>query len=52
MAANAAGLTLEDFTRWSEGGANFKGDADCAQTWGSFRDGGGVTSATLFGMAC
>jgi hypothetical protein len=46
MAAKAAGLTLEDFTRWS-GNSD---ERDCAQVWRSF-SGGPTKAAALFRMA-
>jgi len=51
MAAKAASLTLEDFTTWSERGANFKGPKDCATVWRSIRQDGGIGAGTLFEMA-
>lgn len=50
MAAKAAGLSLEDFTSWSETAPNFSGARDCAQVWRSFTD-GPVKAGTLFSMA-
>ena len=50
MAAKDAGLSLEHFTEWSRGGANFKSDADCATAWRSFRK-GEIKQATLFHAA-
>jgi len=50
MAAKAAGLTLADFTTWSEGGSNFAGVRDCEIAWRSFSD-GAIGEATLYRMA-
>src|SRR5512139_3960411 len=50
MAAKAAGLTLADFTTWSEGGSNFTGARDCEIAWRSFSD-GAIGEATLYRMA-
>ncbi len=50
MAAKAAGLSLEDFTNWSEAAPNFAGERDCAQVWRSFTD-GKIKEGTLFSMA-
>jgi KaiC/GvpD/RAD55 family RecA-like ATPase len=50
MAAKAAGLTLDDFSQWSAGAANYAGEQDCRQVWQSFSD-GPVKSGTLYGMA-
>lgn len=51
MAAKAAGLELEDFDAWSSTAANYAGSSDTASVWRSIRENGGVTAATLFGMA-
>jgi hypothetical protein len=50
MAAKAAGLSLDDFDGWSQGGSSYR-KADVAATWRSIRPDGGVTEATLFAMA-
>ena len=49
MAAKAAGLTLEDFTAWSNR-ANSSTERDCAQVWRSL-SGGPKKAAALYGMA-
>lgn len=46
LAAKAAGLSLDDFTRWS-GNSD---ERDCAQIWRSF-SGGPTKAAALFRMA-
>ena len=51
MAAKAAGLNLDDFTAWSEQGANYAGPKDCASVWRSIRQDGGIGAGTLYGMA-
>ena len=50
MSAKAAGLSLEAFTDWSSGAANFAGERDCAQFWRSIKE-GPVTAATLYALA-
>jgi hypothetical protein len=49
MAAKAAGLTLEDFTAWSNR-ANSSTERDCTQVWRSL-SGGPKKAAALYGMA-
>ncbi len=51
MAAKAAGLDFEDFHKWSATAANYKNENECRTAWKSFKESGGVTPATLFGMA-
>lgn len=51
MAAKAAGLGFDDFHQWSAGAANYSGERDCLSVWKSFSESGGVTPATLYGMA-
>ncbi len=51
MAAKSAGLSFNEFHFWSESAANYKGESDCLNAWRSFKESGGVTAATLFGMA-
>lgn len=51
MAAKAAGLSLDDFTDWSSGAGNFKGEADCRSVWNSISDDGGIGAGTLFATA-
>jgi len=50
MAAQSAGLTLEDFTAWSATADNFAGPKDCARAWQSFK-GDGIGPGTLFFIA-
>ena len=50
MGFNAAGGDLETFDLWSAQADNYNA-ADCRATWHSFKPGGGVTAASLFGMA-
>lgn len=51
MAAKSAGLGLDDFHNWSQGAGNYSGESECRAVWKSFNSSGGVTPATLFGMA-
>jgi len=51
MAANAAGLTFDDFHTWSKQAANYGGENECRAKWKSFDAAGGVTSATLLKAA-
>ena len=51
IAAKAAGLDESDFIAWSEGAANFDSERDCLGAWRRVREDGGMTAATLFGMA-
>lgn len=51
MAAKSAGLGLDDFHNWSQGAGNYSGENECRAVWKSFNESGGVTPATLFGMA-
>jgi len=51
MAAKAAGLTLEDFTAWSETAGNFKSAADCASVWRGIKEDGPIKAGTLYAMA-
>lgn len=51
MAGKAAGLDFEDFNTWSASAGNYKGENECRTVWKSFKESGGVTPATLFGMA-
>ena len=50
MGFNAAGGDLETFDLWSAQADNYNA-ADCRAAWHSFKPGGGVTAASLFGMA-
>ena len=50
MAAQAAGLALDDFDEWSSGADTYKA-ADCHATWRSFEPGGGIGPGTLFHIA-
>ena len=51
MAAKSAGLDFDDFNNWSATAGNYKNENDCRTVWKSFSESGGVTPATLFGMA-
>ncbi len=51
MAAKSAGLGFEDFHNWSASAGNYKNENECRTVWKSFSESGGVTPATLFGMA-
>ena len=51
MACKAAGLEFEDFNTWSASAGNYAGESDCRTVWKSFGESGGVTPASLFGMA-
>jgi len=51
MAAKSAGLSFDDFHRWSNNGANYKDAKDCKQTWNSLDESGDITAGTLFYMA-
>ncbi len=50
MAAKSSGLSLDDFTAWSEPASNFHSARDCATVWHSVRP-GPVTAGTLIHMA-
>ena len=50
MAAHAAGLSSDDFDKWSAQADSYNAQA-CRATWRSFKAGKGVGAATLFGMA-
>ena len=49
-AAQAAGLTFDDFDRWSETGSTYS-DARCRAMWNSLKLGKGITSRTLYKRA-
>ncbi|MEI7455798.1 MAG: AAA family ATPase [Nitrosomonadales bacterium] len=51
MAGKAAGLDFDDFHNWSASAGNYKNESECRTVWKSFKESGGVTAATLFGMA-
>ena len=51
MSAKSAGLDFDDFNNWSSSAGNYAGENECRTVWKSFKDSGGVTSSTLFGMA-
>ncbi len=51
MAAKSAGLDFEDFHNWSATAGNYTNENECRTVWKSFKESGGVTPATLFGMA-
>ena len=50
MAAHAAGLSLDDFDSWSQGGGSYN-KATVRSVWRSFAGGSGFTAATLFWYA-
>jgi len=50
MAAKDAGVSLDDFTAWSSGAINYKGEQHVAARWRSWDD-GPVKAATLYSMA-
>jgi hypothetical protein len=51
MAAHAAGLSIDDFDQWSQGGGNYNAQA-CKAAWRSFKDKpGGVGVGSLFALA-
>lgn len=50
MAAQAAGLTFEDFDDWSSQGRNYNA-RDARDTWRSFKHGGGIGPGTLYKIA-
>lgn len=50
MAAKGAGLSLDDFTEWSEPASNFHSARDCATVWRSVRP-GSITAGTLYHLA-
>ncbi|MGK2915799.1 MAG: DUF927 domain-containing protein [Porticoccaceae bacterium] len=47
MAAHAAGLDFDDFDTWSAPADNYNA-RDAQSTWKSFKEGGGISAATLF----
>lgn len=51
MAAKSAGLEFDNFHNWSASAGNYSGENECRSVWKSFGDAGGVTPATLYGMA-
>ncbi|CAG9247101.1 DNA primase [Burkholderia cepacia] len=51
MAAKEAGLTEEEFIDWSRPAPNFKSEQDVRSRWRSFKNGRGISAATLFHMA-
>ena len=51
MAAKSAGLDFDDFHNWSASAGNYKNESECRTVWKSLKESGGVTPATLFGMA-
>ncbi|KVD91567.1 helicase [Burkholderia ubonensis] len=51
MAAKAAGLSEDDFLKWSAGASNFGGERDARAVWRSIKPDGGISAATLFHMA-
>lgn len=51
MAAKAAGISFEDFDRWSSHGGNYKGTRDVQTFWRNTDAKGGVGRETLFHFA-
>ncbi|MDP2785002.1 MAG: AAA family ATPase [Sulfurimicrobium sp.] len=51
MSAKSAGLGFDDFHHWSASAGNYANENECRTVWKSFSENGGVTPATLFGMA-
>ena len=51
MACKAAGLDPEDWDNWSQGSKSYSNSKDTFNHWKSFKDGGGITAATLFKFA-
>lgn len=51
MAAKAAGLSFDEFHKWSALGGNYAWESDCLAVWKSFKEGGGITANSLFSMA-
>ena len=51
MAGKSAGLDFDDFHNWSATADNYNNESECRTVWKSFQESGGVTAATLFGMA-
>jgi AAA domain-containing protein/primase-like protein len=51
MAAKAAGLSPADFAAWSSAAPNYADEVDCSRMWKSISTDGGVTAASLYGMA-
>ncbi|MEA5561427.1 PriCT-2 domain-containing protein, partial [Planktothrix agardhii] len=51
MACKAAGLDFEDWDNWSQGSKSYSNSKDTFNHWKSFKDGGGITAATLFKFA-
>lgn len=50
MAAQAAGLSFDDFDRWSADASNYN-RRDCESAWRSFKPGGGIGPGTLYEIA-
>lgn len=51
MACHSAGLDFEDWDNWSQGSKSYSNSKDTFNHWKSFKDGGGITAATLFKFA-
>ena len=51
MAAKASGLSFDDFHSWSATASNYSSEKECQAVWKSFNASGGVSPATLFGIA-
>lgn len=50
-AAFDAGISFEEFNRWSATGHNYKNEADCLSTWRSASKPGPIRRATLFHLS-
>ena len=48
MATKNAGLSFEDFDRWSKTSAKYRGEKDCRSAWNSVSANGGITVNSLF----
>ena len=51
MACRSAGLDCEDWDNWSRGSKEYSDEKTTFNHWKSFKDGGGITAATLFKFA-
>jgi KaiC/GvpD/RAD55 family RecA-like ATPase len=51
MACHSGGLDFEDWDNWSQGSKSYSNSKDTFNHWKSFKDGGGITAATLFKFA-
>ena len=48
MATKNAGLSFEDFDRWSKTSTKYHGEKDCRRAWNSVSANGGITANSLF----